>query len=198
MEEKKEFTITVFTENQVGLISKIATMFSRRKISLESFNTSPTEFENIYRFTIVLNERESFVDNLVKQIAKIVEVLTAYYNTEDEIIWQQLALYKLPTEKISKEVKVERLLRSQGAQVVVIRNDYTVFAVTGQETEIQEALKSLTENGLIEFVQSSRVALMKSNAGIHQYINQIEEKNPTKDPVNNQYLHRRSEIFDLW
>ena len=138
MEEKKEFTITVFTENQVGIISKIATMFSRRKISLESFNTSPTEFENIYRFTIVLNEREAFVDTLVKQIAKIVEVLAAYYNTEDEIIWQQLALYKLPTEKISKEVKVERLLRNHGAQVVVIRNDYTVFAVTGQEKEIEK------------------------------------------------------------
>ncbi len=138
---KQEYTLTIYTENQVGLINKIAIMFSRRKISLESLNTSPSEIENIYRFTIVVRETAEVVRNLVRQIEKIVDVFKVYYNTNDEIIWQQMALYKVPTSVIMKEVKVERLLREFGAKAVVIREDYTVFETTGQEDEVNNLLK---------------------------------------------------------
>jgi acetolactate synthase small subunit len=121
-------------------------MFSRRKISLESFNTSPSDVPNIYRFTIVILESEAVVKNLVKQIEKIVDVFKVYCNTNEEIVWQQMALYKVPTEVIIKEVKVERLLREYGAKAVVIRSDYTVFEATGQGDEIN---KLLAENNII-------------------------------------------------
>ena len=112
---KQEFTITIYTENQVGLLNRIAIIFSRRKISIESINSSPSEAEGIYRFTIVINETEEVVRKLVRQIEKQVEVLKAYYNTNDEIVWQELALYKVPTDEIAEKVKVERLLREYGA-----------------------------------------------------------------------------------
>jgi acetolactate synthase-1/3 small subunit len=85
---KQEFTLTIYTENQVGLINKIAILFSRRKISLESLNTSPSEIENIYRFTVVVRETETVVKNLVRQLEKIVDVFKVFYNTNEEIIWQ--------------------------------------------------------------------------------------------------------------
>jgi acetolactate synthase I/III small subunit len=94
---KKEYTLTIYTENQVGLINKIAIMFSRRKINLESMNSSPSEIAGIYRFTIVVSETESVVKNLVKQLEKLVDVFKVFFNTNDEIIWQQMALYKVPT-----------------------------------------------------------------------------------------------------
>src|ERR1044071_25586 len=92
---KQEFTITVYTENQIGLLNRIAIIFSRRKINVESLNTSPSEVESIHRFTIVVNETEEVIKKLVRQIEKQVEVLKAYYNTADEIVWQELALYKV-------------------------------------------------------------------------------------------------------
>src|ERR1700744_886000 len=107
---KEEYTITVYTENQIGLINRIAILFSRRKINIESLNTSPSEVEGIHRFTIVINETEDVVRKLCRQIEKQVEVLKVYFNTNDEIVWQELALYKVPTDVIAKEVKVERLL----------------------------------------------------------------------------------------
>ena len=58
---KQEFTVTVYTENQIGLLNRIAIMFSRRKINIESLNTSPSEIEGIHRFTIVINELEEVV-----------------------------------------------------------------------------------------------------------------------------------------
>ena len=78
---KKEHTLTVYTENQVGLLNKIAIIFSRRKINLESFNSSPSEIEKIYRFTIVVIETEEVVRNLVRQIEKIVDVFKVFNNT---------------------------------------------------------------------------------------------------------------------
>ena len=58
---KKEYTITVYTENQIGLLNRIAIIFSRRKINIESLNTSPSEVDSVHRFTIVINEVEDVV-----------------------------------------------------------------------------------------------------------------------------------------
>src|SRR6266581_4081530 len=121
---KQEFTITVYTENQIGLLNRIAIIFSRRKINIESLNTSPSEIESIHRFTIVVNETEEVIRKLARQIEKQVEVLKAYYSTPDEIVWQELALYKVSTDEITEKVKVERLLRENGARVVAIRKDF--------------------------------------------------------------------------
>ena len=87
---KQEFTITIYTENQVGLLNRIAILFSRRKINIESLNTSPSEVESIHRFTIVISETEEVVRKIIRQIEKQVDVLKAYFNTNDEIIWQEL------------------------------------------------------------------------------------------------------------
>ncbi len=193
---KQEYTLTIYTENQVGLINKIAIMFSRRKISLESFNTSPSEIENIYRFTIVVKETEMVVKNLVKQIEKLVEVLKVFYNTNDEIIWQQIALYKVPTAVIMKDVKVERLLREYGAKAVVIREDYTVFETTGHDEEVNNLLLELDKYGLIEFVRSSRIAIIKASEGVHQKVLDMDRNDPLKNPINNEYLNHKSMIFN--
>jgi len=97
---KQEFTITVYTENQVGLINRIAIIFSRRKINIESLNTSPSEVEGIHRFTIVINETEEVVKKLVRQLDKQVEILRAFYNTDEELVWQEMALYKVKTDEV--------------------------------------------------------------------------------------------------
>ncbi|WP_338406925.1 acetolactate synthase small subunit [uncultured Flavobacterium sp.] len=194
---KQEYTLTIYTENQVGLINKIAIMFSRRKISLESFTTSPSEIEKIYRFTIVIRETETVVKNLVRQIEKIVDVFKCYCNTNDEIIWQQMALYKVPTAIIVREVKVERLLRKYGAKAVVIREDYTVFEATGQDEEINNLVSELDRYGLIEFVKSSRIAIIKSSEGIHQKVLDMEKNDPSKKPINNEFLNHKSMIFEM-
>src|ERR1700761_353376 len=152
---KQEYTVTVYTENQVGLLNRIAIMFSRRKINIESLNTSPSEIEGIHRFTIVINEFEEVVRKLCRQIEKQVEVLKSYYNTNDEIVWQELALYKVPTDIITEQVKVERLLSQHGAKAVVIRKDYTVFEVSGHREETDNLITVLAPYGLIEFVRSA-------------------------------------------
>ena len=100
---KQEFNITVYTENQIGLLNRIAIIFTRRKINIDSLNTSPSEIESIHRFNIVVNETEDVVRKLSRQIEKQVEVLKVYFNTNEDVIWQELALYKVPTDIIAEK-----------------------------------------------------------------------------------------------
>ena len=192
---KKEYTITVYTENQVGLLNRIAIIFSRRKINIDSLNTSPSEVEGIHRFTIVIDETEEVVHKLTRQIEKQVDVLRAFYNTEDEIVWQEMALYKVPTDEIAEKVKVERLLRQHGARAVVIRKDYTVFETTGHREETNNLIRVLEPYGLIEFVRSARVAIIKASNGFHEMLQDFERRDPSEVPNENEYLNEKERVF---
>ncbi|HTJ13585.1 MAG TPA: acetolactate synthase small subunit [Dinghuibacter sp.] len=194
---KQEFTITVYTENQIGLLNRIAIMFSRRKINIESLNTSPSEIEGIHRFTIVINEFEDVVRKLCRQIEKQVEVLKAYFNTNEELVWQELALYKVPTDVIAEKVSVERLLREYGARAVVIRKDYTVFEATGHREETDKLIKALEPYGLIEFVRSARVAIIKDSNGFHEKLKEFENREPGEAVIENEYLGKGAEVFSM-
>ena len=195
---KQEYTITVYTENQIGLLVRIAIIFSRRKINIESLNTSPSEIESISRFTIVIQETEDVIRKVARQIEKQVEVLKVYYNTSEEIIWQEMALYKVSTDMIAEKVKVERLLRECGANAVVIRKDYTIFEVTGHREETQKLVEVLEPYGLIEFVRSARIAIIKDSHGFHEKLKEFEKLQPGEEVIENEYLNKQEEVFSMW
>lgn len=194
---KQEFTITVYTENHIGLLTRIATMFSRRKINIDSLNTSPSEIEGIHRFTIVIDETEEVVRKLSRQLEKQVEVLKVYFNTNEEIVWQEMALYKVPTDEIAEKVKVERLLRQYGARAVVIRKDYTIFETTGQREETDKLVHVLEPYGLIEFVRTARVAIIKSSHGFHEKLKEFEAMEPGTKLIENEFLSKQDEVFSM-
>ena len=195
--EKQEYTITVYTENQVGLLNRIAIIFSRRKINIGSLNTSPSEIDGIHRFTIVVMESRDVVMKIVRQIEKQVEVLKAYFNTNDEIVWQELALYKVLSDEITEKVKVERLLREFGARAVAIRKDFIVFETTGHREETNKLMEALAPFGLVEFVRSARVAIIKESAGFHEKLKDFEKSEPGIELVENEYLGQRGNVFTM-
>lgn len=194
---KQEFNITVYTENQIGLLNRIAIIFTRRKINIDSLNTSPSEIESIHRFNIVVNETEDVVRKLSRQIEKQVEVLKVYFNTNEDVIWQELALYKVPTDIIAEKASVERLLRENGARAVVIRKDYTVFETTGHREETDALIKILQPFGLIEFVRSARVAIIKHSDGFNSKLREFERLEPGEEVSENEYLNDGQKIFTM-
>ncbi|MES3019309.1 MAG: acetolactate synthase small subunit [Bacteroidota bacterium] len=194
---KQEFNITVYTENQIGLLNRIAIIFTRRKINIDSLNTSPSEIESIHRFNIVVNETEDVVRKLSRQIEKQVEVLKVYFNTNEDVIWQELALYKVPTDIIAEKASVERLLRENGARAVVIRKDYTVFETTGHREETDALIKILQPFGLIEFVRSARVAIIKHSDGFNSKLREFERLEPGEEVSENEYLNNGQKIFTM-
>ncbi len=195
--EKQEFTITLFTENSIGLIGRISGIFSRRKINIESLNTSPSEVEGIHRFTLVINETEEVVKKLCRQMEKQIDVLKAYFNTDNEIVWQEQALYKVPTDVVTEKLYVERLLRQYNANTVVIRADYIVFETSGHREEIDKLTNELAKYGLIEFVRGARIAIIKDSEGFHKKILQFENKEPSPILIENEFLDQQDQVFTM-
>jgi acetolactate synthase-1/3 small subunit len=194
---KKEFTITVYGENQIGLLNRIAIIFVRRKINIDSMNTSPSEIVGIHRFTILIDETEEVVRKVCRQIEKQVDVLKVYFNTEENIVWQEMALYKVSTEEIAEKAKVERLLREFGARVVAITKDFTIFETTGHREETDKLVKVLEPYGLTEFVRSARIAIMKSSRGFHEKLKEFEQRAPGEELIENEFLNQRQGVFSM-
>ena len=195
--DKQEFNITVYTENQIGLLNRIAIIFTRRKINIDSLNTSPSEVDSIHRFNIVITESEEVVRKVCRQIEKQVEVLKVYYHTNADVIWQEMALYKVSTDVIAEQVSVERLLRENGARVVVLRKDYTVFETTGHREETDALINILQPYGLIEFVRSARVAIIKDSDGFNSKLREFERLEPGEDVIENEYLNQGQKVFTM-
>jgi acetolactate synthase-1/3 small subunit len=96
---------------------------------------------------------------------------------------------------IAEKVKVERLLRQYGARVVAIRKDFTVFETTGHREETDKLLEVLAPYGLIEFVRSARIAIIKESRGFHEKLLEFEQQEPGEEVVENEYLSQREELF---
>ena len=93
--EKKliKYTVSVYTEDSVGLLNRISAIFQKRHINIESFNSSMTEIENVQRWTILVITSESLIKKIVGQINKQIEVIQAYYHTDEETIYQESCLF---------------------------------------------------------------------------------------------------------
>ena len=106
-------------------------------------------------------------------------------------------MYKVPTDEIAEKVKVERLLREYGARAVVIRKDYTVFETTGQREETDKLIAVLEPYGLIEFVRSARVAIIKASSGFHEKLKEFEQAEPSEEVIENEFLDKQDEVFTM-
>jgi acetolactate synthase I/III small subunit len=173
---KEEFTLTVYSENQVGMLNQITTIFTRRRINIESLTTSESAIKGIHKFTIVINSDTDEVEKLVKQIEKRIDVLKAYSFTSDEIVYQEIALYKVPTKALLEGNEIERLVRRYGARILEITEEYTVIEKTGHKAETQELYEKLDPYGLTQFTRSGRIAINKlKKEPLNSYLKKLEE-----------------------
>ena len=168
------YTITIFTENQTGLLRRVVSVFTSRHINIESLTTSQSSIPGIHRFTIVVNTDEDMIEKLVAQLDKQVDVLKAFYYANDEVVYQEIALYKVPTTVFSNSDYVERLIRSHYARILVIEPEYVVIEKTGHEEETEALLNDLREFGIYEFVRSGRVAVAKPMERLNKYLRSLE------------------------
>lgn len=175
--EANNFTLLVFTENQVGLLSRITLIFSRRHINIESITVSESEIPGIHRFTIVIKEQESQVKKLVKQIEKQVEVLKAFYHGDEDTIYQEIALYKVSAKALSFQDDLEAIIRENNARILTISPEIIVIEKTGHEDETQALLDKLQPFEVLEFVRSGRVSITKSTKAFSAYMEELEEAN---------------------
>ena len=159
----KLFTIIIFSENTVGLLNQITIIFTRRQLNIETLSVSPSAIEGIHKFTITTFSDEETMKKVVRQIDKRVDILKAYYDTDERLVHQEIALYKLSTELFIKMEGVEDLIRRYNARVLDINDTSVVLEKSGHYDETQSLFRELSERiGVLQFIRSGRVAITKS------------------------------------
>ena len=177
MKTMESFTITVFSENRTGLLSRIVGLITRRKINIETLTVSKSSMEGIHRFTIVLTISEEVIIKVVNQIDKQVDVLKAFYYRDEEIVHQEIALYKVPAEAMYNSNQVERMIRLHNARILTIEPEYVVVEKTGHQHETEALLEDLRSIiGVYEFVRSGRIAVVKPMEQLNKYLKSIEKE----------------------
>ncbi|TLP72791.1 acetolactate synthase small subunit [Maribacter sp. ACAM166] len=159
--ENKFFTISVYSENNVGLLNRISGIFLKRHINIESLNVSKSEIDDVSKFTIVVHTTEKWVDNIVGQIEKQIEVIKAFYHTDDETIYQESALFKIASGLLFDERNIQNIIKDCNAQIVTVSRDFFVLAKSGRRNEIDEMHDQLKPYGIMQFVRSGRISVTK-------------------------------------
>ena len=169
---EKEFIITVFSENKVGLLSQITTVFTHRNVNIESLTASESAIKGIHKYTILVKNDEEKVTNLVKQIEKKIDVLKVFCYSPNEVVLQQLALYK-----VKRSRTVEDMVRRHNVRILEIHDEYIVLEKTGHKEEIDELYQMLAPHGIYQFVCSGQVAIIKSRRELlDEYLKYVNAK----------------------
>lgn len=175
--EERSWTISIFTENEPGLLGRVTQIFTRRKMNIDSIAASESEVKDVYRYTIVTHCQADRAIKVVKQIEKMVGVFRAFLHDETTTVFQEIALYKIRTEQLtSGNHKVEKLIRKHHARILTIEPEFTVIEKTGHKEETQALLDELEPIGVLEFVRSGRVAITKPMNFLSEYLHKVEKQ----------------------
>ena len=166
---EQEYIITVFSENKVGLLSQITTVFTCRNVNIESLTTSESALAGIHKFTIVVRTDPEKIEKLARQVEKRIDVLKVFVFTSDEVVQQEIALYK-----VTRSRNVEQLVRRHNVRILEIDDDYIVVEKTGYKSETRELFELLQPYGVQQFVRSGTVAIVKSRRELlNEYLEEL-------------------------
>ena len=172
--KQKDYTISIYTENNVGLLNRISAIFLKRHINIRSVTSSESEIPNIYRFIIVVKVDGEQIIKLVKQIEKQIEVIAAFYHTDEETIYLETALYKVNSKSLFEERQIQNIIKKSRANIVTVKPDYFVIEKTGWREETDDLYHKLKKYGLLQFVRSGRISVSKSSMEISKHLKNNE------------------------
>lgn len=177
---KQEFTISLFSEDHIGILNKLTIILTRRQINIESITASESAVKGVHLLTIVVKTTPDMVRKVAKQMEKIVDVLKVFVHTSDEIIYQEIALFKVTTKGLMSGNVIDHVVRLHHARILEVSPEYIVLEKTGHKAEIAELLNQLEPYGVLQFVRSGRVAITKQVKELTSYLKEMDEANRIK------------------
>tara|TARA_B100000900_G_scaffold59502_2_gene44944 strand:+ start:23318 stop:23860 length:543 start_codon:yes stop_codon:yes gene_type:complete len=161
-DRKNKYTVSVYTEDSVGLLNRISAIFQRRHINIISFNSSMTEIKDVQRWTILVLTSESLIKKIVGQINKQVEVINAYFHTDEETIYQESCLFKIKSSLLFDDRQIQNIIKESNAIIVTVNPEFFVIEKSGRTQELDELYQKLNNYGILQYVRSARIAVTKS------------------------------------
>lgn len=170
MNETKLYTVSIYTENNIGLLNRISAIFQRRHLNLESINISVSEIENVSKWTIVLQLTEERMKKIIGQIEKQLDVIKAYYHTEEETIYQESCMFKLKSNLLFDERQIQNIIKGSHARIVTVNREFFVIEKSGRKEELELLHRELSVFGIMQFTRSGRIAVTKDEMKISKML----------------------------
>lgn len=164
------YTVSIYTENNIGLLNRISAIFQRRHVNLESINISVSEIENVSKWTVVVKLTEERMKKIIGQIEKQVEVIKAYYHTEEETIYQESCMFKLNSSLLFDEREIQNIIKESNARIVTVNREFFVIEKSGRKEELELLHRELSVFGIMQFTRSGRIAVTKEAMNISKML----------------------------
>ena len=161
--EKTLYTFIIFSENTAGVLNEITSVFARRQVNIESLNTSASSIEGIHRYTLTCLCSEEIARKSTKQIAKKIGVVRCNFYKENEIFIEEVALFKISTEKLLAHADISKAIRLHDGSIVEVNPVYAIVSLVAMTDEIKSLYNALSQfDCIFQFVRSGAIAITKN------------------------------------
>ena len=162
-EEKKLYTLLVYSENIAGILNQITAVFTRRQVNIESLNVSASSIKDIHKYTITAWSDEDQIVKITKQIEKKIDVVKADYYTDDQLFIHEVGLYKISTPVLMENPEISRTIRKHDARMMEVNPTYSTVLLAGHTEDITALFSCLDSFGcLLQYTRSGRIAVTRS------------------------------------
>lgn len=176
-EMTQEYTISLFTEDHIGILGQITIILTRRQINIDSFTASESAVKGVYLLTIVVKTTAEMIQKVARQMEKLIDVLKVFVHTSEQIVYQEIALFKVTTKGLMSGSIIDNVVRAYNARILEVSPEYIVIEKTGHRTEIADLLLKLEPYGVLQFAKSGRVAITKQVKELNSYLKEMDEAN---------------------
>ena len=185
-------TLIALVEDKPGVLNRVASLFRRRGFNIESIAVGHTELAGISRMTIVVDGAASSVEQVRKQLDKLINVVKVTDITEDSMVARELALIKVKANPATRS-EIIQIVDIFRANIVDVSADSMVVEVTGDEEKLESLLRLLKGFGIKEIARTGRIAMTRGAAGPIQ----VEEERPRREGARPKKAKGISEISNL-
>ncbi|MFA7179547.1 MAG: acetolactate synthase small subunit [Bacteroidales bacterium] len=160
--ENKEFIVLAFVNNQISVLNRITSAYLKRHINIESLNVSESYIKGISTVVISAITSEETVERIVNQLNNNIDILNVNYFLQDELIYKEMALYKISPDFIKDSLFFNHFLNRLNGKIIEISNEYIIAEKSGSKAELDALKQSLErKNLLISYARSGNVVLQR-------------------------------------
>ncbi len=158
-------TIVALVENKPGVLNRMASLFRRRGFNIESIVVGHSEMPHLSRMTFVVDGATTTVEQVRKQLDKVIDVVKVSDITGDDLIVRELALFKIKATSSTRS-EIIQIVDIFRANIVDVASDSVTIEVTGDEEKIDSLLNLLRGFGVKEIARTGRIAMTRGGAGV--------------------------------
>jgi acetolactate synthase I/III small subunit len=166
MEKPTNRVVSAIVENKPGVLHSVANLFRRRNFNIESITVGATEHKDLARITITVNADEKTLDQVVKQLAKLVDVVKVAELDPDNIVPRELALVKVNVPSVKERADIISCVHVFRGRVVDVSPDSLMVEITGTSDKIDAFLNLMRTSGVIELARTGITALSRGSQSI--------------------------------